>query len=111
DRVLQHGHTAVGKQKLADSGVVAAELAMPRAHEIVRPLTQVPFGLAGDPGEVAGEVAVPNRALSPRRTALAPLALHGVLLADEERVAGPIQDGAEAGLRLRGGDLAAAGYR
>ena len=73
-RRVAHGHhMSVGEQELADAGVVAAELAMPRSAQIVRPLTQIELRMAGDPGEVAREVAVIDRAVSPRRAALAEL--------------------------------------
>ena len=73
---------AVGEYELANAGVVAAELAMERAAQVVRPPAEVEFRLARDPGEVAGEVAVVDRSVSPRRPTLAELAQGDVLLAD-----------------------------
>ena len=44
---------AVGKEKLTDAGVIAAEFAVPRARQIVEALTQIELRKTGDPGEVA----------------------------------------------------------
>src|SRR3954454_7378468 len=57
-RALQGRHVPVGEGEQADAGVVAAELAMPRAVQVVGSLAQVEFREASDPVIVAGEVAV-----------------------------------------------------
>src|SRR3954447_18212727 len=72
--ILQDRDVPVGEGELADAGVVAAELAMPRAVQVVGPLTQVEFREAGDPVVVAGEVAVGDGSVAPRGAALAVLA-------------------------------------
>src|SRR5262249_39170035 len=56
---------------------------------------------AGNPVVIAGEVAVEDGAIAPRRPALTVLAQGYVLFADEKRIARPIEDVTQTSPRLR----------
>src|SRR5262249_5612505 len=95
----------VREQKLTNAGVPATEFAVKRTGVIVWSLAQIELGLAADAGEVAREIAVPDRAFAPGRAALTPHVEHGVLLAHEERLAGSVGDVLQPRLRLGGREL------
>src|SRR5262245_35165978 len=99
---------AVDEHKLADARMPATELTVPRSDQVVRPLTEVPFRLAGDPREVPREVAVPNRPFTPARAALPPLRADRVFFADQERLARSISNIGKHGASFRRCDVAGA---
>src|SRR5581483_2739470 len=95
----------VGEDKLANRRMITSELAVPRSDEIVGALAEIELRISGKPRKIAWEIAVIDRAVSPRWTALSKLSQRNVLLANQERVARAVQKVLHARLGRRGDHL------
>src|SRR5262249_44030797 len=89
--VAQGSDMSVGEDKLANRRMIAAEFAVPGSGEIVGPLAEVELRISGNPREIARKIAVVDRSVSPRGTALPKFRQRNVFLSDQERVARAVQ--------------------